>query len=296
MARPIRRPWLLIVIALSLLATSCASASSGTATPEPTISEATVPERIVPETTIPEATIPETTAPETTAPETTAPEATVPTTSPPPSTALATTTTTSTTTTTTVEIPGFSSLVQEIDFSIEARMSQSWRPGCPVGLDQLRLVTLSHWNYQDAPATGELVVHADHVDDVVQVFEILYNERFPIERMELVDVFQGDDNLSMDANNTSAFNCREVANRPGVWSNHATGTAIDINPLVNPYLSSSGQILPRQSAEFVDRSVQVKGGIYSGDVVTTAFADIGWGWGGDWSSSKDWQHFSASGT
>ena len=278
MARPIRPRWLLLVLAVSLVTASCASTPDDTAAaPSPTIP---------PTTAVAESIAPETAVPETTA----AAETVVPTTE-------ATTTTTSATTTTTVpEVPDFASSIQEIDALIEARMSQSWRPDCPVGLDQLRLVTLSYWNYQDLPATGEMVIHADHTADVIAVFETLYNERFPIERMELVDVFEGSDNLSMDANNTSAFNCREVANRPGVWSNHATGTAIDINPLVNPYLSSSGQVLPPQSAEFVDRSVQVKGGIYSGDVVTRAFADIGWGWGGDWSSSKDWQHFSASGT
>ena len=112
--------------------------------------------------------------------------------------------------------------------------------------------------------------------------------------MQLVDVFEGSDDLSMEANNTSGFNCREIAFRPGVWSNHAFGTAIDINPLVNP-LVSGDLILPPEGAPFIDRSIQVKGGIYTGDAVTQAFAAIGWGWGGDWVNSKDWQHFSASG-
>ena len=175
-------------------------------------------------------------------------------------------------------------------------MTNSWREGCPVGLDQLRLLTLSHWDFNDQPTTGELVVHADWAEDVVDVFEAIYDARFPIERMELVDNFEGDDNLSMAANNTSAFNCREVANRPGVWSNHATGTAIDINPIMNPYLSRSGVVLPPEGEAFLDRTVEAKGGIYSGDAVTEAFTAIGWGWGGNWVSSKDWQHFSASGT
>ena len=112
--------------------------------------------------------------------------------------------------------------------------------------------------------------------------------------MQLVDVFAGNDNLSMEANNTSAFNCREVAFRPGVWSNHALGTAIDLNPLVNPFVSDT-LILPPEGAPFADRSVETLGGIYPGSVVVEAFADIGWGWGGNWTSSKDWQHFSASG-
>lgn len=134
----------------------------------------------------------------------------------------------------------------------------------------------------------------DFAEPMVQVFERLYDERFPIQQMQLVDVFAGNDNLSMEANNTSAFNCREVAFRPGVWSNHALGTAIDLNPLVNPFVSDT-LILPPEGAPFADRSVETLGGIYPGSVVVEAFADIGWGWGGNWTSSKDWQHFSASG-
>lgn len=175
-------------------------------------------------------------------------------------------------------------------------MTKSWREGCPVGLDQLRLLTLAHWDFNDQAVTGELVVHADWADEVVQVFGALFDAQFPIERMELIDVYDGDDLLSIAANNTSGFNCREVLNRPGVWSNHATGTAIDINPVQNPYLSRSGVVLPEAGAAFLDRSIEAKGGIYAGDAVTAAFAAIGWGWGGNWVSSKDWQHFSASGT
>ena len=207
-----------------------------------------------------------------------------------------TTTPASTTTSTVAEAPAFRSSVQEIDFLIEQRMTNSWREGCPVGLEQLRLLTLNYWNYSNAPATGELVVHEDWATEIVQVFETLYNNRFPIQRMELVDVHLGDDDLSMAANNTSAFNCREVAFRPGVWSNHAFGLAIDINPLVNPYVSPTGdEVLPPAGADFLDRSDRVQGGIYAGDVVTQAFADIGWAWGGDWANGKDWQHFSATG-
>ena len=138
------------------------------------------------------------------------------------------------------------------------------------------------------------MIHADWADEVVLVFQRLFEAQFPIQQMQLVDVFEGSDDLSMEANNTSGFNCREIAFRPGVWSNHAFGTAIDINPLVNP-LVSGDLILPPEGAPFIDRSIQVKGGIYTGDAVTQAFAAIGWGWGGDWVNSKDWQHFSASG-
>ncbi len=137
-------------------------------------------------------------------------------------------------------------------------------------------------------------MRADVADSMVNVFRHLYAVRFPIERMELVDTYAGDDDRSMAANNTSAFNCREVAWRPGVWSNHALGTAIDVNPLVNPYVSGT-QVLPPEGQVFADRSVEALGGIYPGSEVVTAFSNVGWTWGGTWTSAKDWQHFSLSG-
>ncbi|MFT7475212.1 MAG: hypothetical protein ACI81L_002149 [Verrucomicrobiales bacterium] len=194
----------------------------------------------------------------------------------------------------TVDVPGFASSISPITDEIAARLTHSWREGCPVGLEDLRLLTISHWNYDDRASTGELVVREDFAEEIVGVFHTLFQSRFPIERMEIVDAYQGDDDLSMSANNTSAFNCREVAWKPGVWSNHAFGTAIDINPLVNPYVSNT-QVLPREGSAFSDRSVETLGGIYPGDAVTEAMANIGWIWGGTWSSAKDWQHFSAGG-
>ena len=169
-------------------------------------------------------------------------------------------------------------------------MASSWRESCPIGLDGLRLLELSHWNYVGEVSQGELVVAAAEADNIVRVFERLFDAGFPIERMELVDAYGADDDASMAANNTSAFNCREIAWRSGVWSNHAYGLAVDINPLVNPYVGR-GEVLPPQGAAYVDRSVRVPGGIYDGDVVVDAFAEVGWSWGGYWANSKDYQHF-----
>ena len=184
---------------------------------------------------------------------------------------------------------------RRIDDDTAARMRSSLRVGCPVSREQLRLVELTYWGYDDvAHRDGELVVHAEQADAVLSVFERLFEARFPIERMQLVDVYDGDDDRSMAANNTSAFNCREVAGRPGVLSQHAYGTAIDINPLVNPWVQGD-RVEPPTGAPFADRSKVWKGAVYPGDVVVRAFAAIGWGWGGNWTDSKDWQHFSASG-
>lgn len=170
----------------------------------------------------------------------------------------------------------------------------SWRDGCPVDVDDLRLVSVTHWRFDGRTHTGELVVHADHAAGIVAVMETLHSARFPLERVELVDAFEGDDDASMAANNTSAFNCREVSRRPGVWSQHAFGTAIDINPVQNPYILRDGTVLPPGAV--TDRAA-VQPGLITGDgVVVRAFAEIGWGWGGDWTSGVlDYQHFSASG-
>ena len=126
----------------------------------------------------------------------------------------------------------------------------------------------------------------------VSVFHELYDQGFPIARMNLVDDFQGSDDRSMEANNTSAFNCRAVTGRPGVWSQHSYGGAIDINPVQNPYISSGGTVLPSAGAEYVDRSRRAPGMIHATDCTVQAFADIGWYWGGAWTSPKDYQHFS----
>jgi poly-gamma-glutamate synthesis protein (capsule biosynthesis protein) len=186
-------------------------------------------------------------------------------------------------------VPPFRASVAEIDATVQARMTASWRPGCPVPLADLRLVTVSHWGTDGLVRTGELIVHADVADDVVAILGRLWDAGFPIERMELVDVHDGDDDRSMAANNTSAFNCREIDGRPGTWSNHAFGRAIDVNPLVNPWIRGD-RVDPPAGSPYVDRSLDVPGMIRDGDVVVTAFAERGWTWGGRW-RNPDLQHF-----
>jgi hypothetical protein len=187
----------------------------------------------------------------------------------------------------------FDGSVAPISEADRARMTHSWRLGCPVPIEDLRLVTLDHWGYDGAEHRGELAVHADYADAIVDVFRILFDARFPIERMELVDVYRADDHASTLANNTAAFNCRSVVGRPGSWSEHAFGRAIDINPRVNPYVLDP-RIQHPALVPYLDRSLQDLGMIRTGDTAVQAFATIGWYWGGTW-SSPDYQHFSATG-
>ncbi len=188
--------------------------------------------------------------------------------------------------------PEFLGSISRVDAS---RLPSSWRPGCPVAVEDLRLLTLSHWGFDSQVHSGELVVHRDQAEKVLRAMSRLFELDFPIERMELVDVFGADDDRSTAANNTSAFNCREVENSPGVWSQHSFGRAIDINPVQNPYLPRSGPIDPPAGAAFTNRADARPGMILSGGAVVRTFANIGWEWGGNWSSSKDYQHFSENG-
>ena len=161
-------------------------------------------------------------------------------------------------------------------------------------LEALRLITVAHWGFDGQPREGELVVHSDSADKIVAVFGHLFRAQFPIEQVRLVDEFGADDDRSMAANNTSAFNCREAFGSDR-WSEHAFGRAIDINPVQNPYVTRSGQVLPPNGAPHKNRDPATVGLITSGGPVTQAFREVGWGWGGNWSSGKDYQHFSATG-
>jgi hypothetical protein len=184
--------------------------------------------------------------------------------------------------------------VAPITAQTRSRMRYSWRSGCPVALADLRLVTLDHWGYDDRVHRGELVVHRDAAAAVIGAMRRLFTARFPIQRMRLVDEYGGSDDRSMAANNTSAFNCRPVEGRPGVWSQHAYGRAIDVNPLVNPYVDD-GRADPPAGQRYVDRSLRAPGLITAGGAAVRAFAAVGWGWGGNWRSVKDYQHFSSNG-
>jgi hypothetical protein len=174
-----------------------------------------------------------------------------------------------------------------------ARLGSSHRAGCPTAVADLRLLQVTHLGFDGRPHTGELVVHRAHAVAIVQVFRTLHDARFPVQRMVTVDRYGGDDDRSMAANNTSAYNCRTVAGGRG-WSEHAYGAALDINPVQNPYVRGTS-VEPEGGRAYLDRSDVRPGMVVAGDVVVRAFAAAGWEWGGDFRTLKDYQHFSASG-
>ncbi|MGI8607516.1 MAG: M15 family metallopeptidase [Gaiellaceae bacterium] len=182
---------------------------------------------------------------------------------------------------------------QRISPELQSRMS-SLRPDCPLHIRDLRLLRVSHWGYEGEVHRGRLIVNRWQAWPVVRVLKRLYANRYPIRRLWLIDAYRSNDRRSMAANNTSAFNCRYVAGTTR-WSEHAYGRALDINPVQNPFVASSGRVSPPSGTAFADRSKRAKGMIRARDAVVRAFASIGWRWGGSWGSPKDYQHFSATG-
>jgi hypothetical protein len=188
----------------------------------------------------------------------------------------------------------FRGSVSRIEGKLAATMTGlSWRPGCPVHLRDLRVLHLSHYGFDGKTRVGRLIVHANVASEMVDVFRTLYRARFPIRRLVPVDAYGASDFRSIEADNTSAFNCRYVEGTTR-WSEHAYGRAIDVNPIENPYVSG-GRTAHRASVPYVDRSRRRPGMAYEGGVLVRAFDAVGWGWGGRWTSVKDYQHFSASG-
>jgi len=194
-------------------------------------------------------------------------------------------------------LPEFDATVRRVGPALRERMvGSSFDPAtCPVPLSDLRQVALSYVGADGDAHTGAMVVAADVATDVVGVFRTLYDARFPLQRMRLIDAYDGDDDASMAANNTSGFNCRTVAGSSS-FSDHAYGRAIDLNPVQNPYVVGD-EVRPPAGSRFVDadRSPGADAGpgvIVRDDVVSRAFARIGWQWGGDF-SDPDYQHFYA---
>ncbi len=174
---------------------------------------------------------------------------------------------------------------------VAAELGETWRPGCPVGPESLRRLEIDYVGADGKIHRGALVVHRDVVDDVIAVFADLRRMRYPIAKMQTVDHYPGaQDELSMEDNNTSAFNCRPLPGGSG-WSLHAYGRAVDVNPLVNPYLDRGGDLQPTTARQYLDRDRPVAGLLRAGDPAVEAFTMRGWRWGGAWSNPVDYQHF-----
>jgi hypothetical protein len=192
--------------------------------------------------------------------------------------------------------PSFAFSARPLSTELRHRLNgSSWRPGCPVALDDLRYVRLSHYGFDGTVRRGELVVNVSAVAAIRTAFIDLFAHRFPIRRMRLVDHYGASDYRSIEADNTSVFNCRRATGATR-WSQHAYGRAVDVNPIENPYIYANGTTTHAASRPYLDRSRHRKGMAYAGGVLVRAFAKAGWSWGGSWPGPTDYQHFSANGT
>jgi hypothetical protein len=186
----------------------------------------------------------------------------------------------------------FAASVTAVPAGVLAR--STWRPECPVAVDELRYVTVRFVGFDDLVHTGELIVHADVAEDVVVVFSLLHAARFPLEEVRVIAAEELDAPPTGDGNVTSGFVCRPTVGGSR-WSEHAYGRAIDLNPFHNPYVRGD-LVIPELAGSYVDRSDVRPGMVLAGDVVTQAFGAVGWAWGGDWTGrATDPMHFSVSG-
>lgn len=187
--------------------------------------------------------------------------------------------------------PEFQARIHQINENIFARMPHSWRDDNPVPLKKLRYVTVKHWGFDNCVHDGELIVHQNVADEVIEIFKELYDSRYPIEKIVLIDAYEADDDLSCKDNNTSAFCSRPITGGTE-WSRHSFGLAIDVNPLLNPY--KKGNAEEPHKEPFLNRTLDCKGLIKENDVYYQAFTSRGWKWGGHWQKPRgyvDYQHF-----
>jgi hypothetical protein len=166
----------------------------------------------------------------------------------------------------------------------------SWRPKCPVTLDQLSYLKMSFRGFDHRRHMGEMIVNASVAEDIVNVFHTLYRAHFPIEEMRVVTLKEQNAPPTGDTDVTSSFECRKVTLGES-WSEHSFGLAVDIGPFHNPYVRGD-LVAPELAPAYANREWVRPGMILEGDVVVRAFDAIGWGWGGRWTSLKDYMHFS----
>jgi hypothetical protein len=186
--------------------------------------------------------------------------------------------------------------IDTISDAVFLRMQgKSYRSDCTVPRSDLRYMQVSHYDKDGVLRNGEIVCNKLIANDLLEIFKELYRNRYPIERMRLVDDYDGDDEQSMRANNTSCFNFRTVAGSAKL-SAHSRGMAIDINPLYNPCVrrlkNGTVTVQPATARQWADR--RQKNNPYKieqGDLCHRLFLEHGFVWGGSWRSLKDYQHF-----
>ena len=179
------------------------------------------------------------------------------------------------------------------DFLFNRINGVSYRENKDIQISELAYIPLLHYGFDKKVHKGEIICNKHISEKVIGVFKTLYNKRYQIESIKLIDDFNANDDASMKANNTSSFNYRNITSGNRL-SYHALGLAIDINPLYNPYVkyTNGGKIvLPKESEPFVDRAKRFAHKITLKDSAYAVFKEYGFSWGGEWDTLKDYQHF-----
>lgn len=190
----------------------------------------------------------------------------------------------------------FSNSIKEIDTNYAKSMQGiSYHEGCPVALTDLRIVNIKYLGFDEAIHYGDMIVHKDVALEVSKIFEELFDINYAIEQITPIEKYKADDFESIEANNTSAFNCRK-AEGSNKYSKHSYGKAIDINPIQNPYIYKDGTSSHKKSKEFIARvfkedTIENKAMLLANSKAVAIFKKYGWKWGGDWKTIKDYQHF-----
>jgi hypothetical protein len=197
---------------------------------------------------------------------------------------------------------GFHSSIKPVHASVreQMRVHGFFHSNCPVGMSQLRVLTVTTRGFDGHNHSGQLVVNASAAPGLAKVFHQLYRLHFPIRHMSLIEMYGPKSAIPADNDVTGAFDCRQAVPSPcvggngtGSWSMHAFGLAVDINPRENPYVGC-GQSRDPATKPYFNRS-RHRPGMVTARVVS-AFRSIGWGWGGAWAgSTKDYMHFSSTG-
>lgn len=179
--------------------------------------------------------------------------------------------------------------IQEIPHEIRDSMKEKsiWSRSCPVGFKKLELFEVEHYDFSGNVKTGQMIIFDGLSWPLLQIFQELFAMKFPIHSMQLMDFFDGNDDLSMEANNSSCFNYRKIAGTSRL-SVHSYGMAIDINPVQNPFITEDKKILPKEGEDFLDRTNLRPGMV---EPIVPIFEKHGFEWGGNWSSPIDYHHF-----
>lgn len=187
--------------------------------------------------------------------------------------------------------------IKELDQTIKNRITGKSFPGnideAQITYDDLRYLLIDHYDFHGNVIQGEMICHKSIADTVICIFRELLAVKYPIEKMRLIDDYDASDERSMADNNSSAFNYRVISGTD-VLSNHGKGLAIDINPLYNPYLPENPNAAPIQPANatpYVDRTRDFPCKLTDEDICVRTFKEYGFAWGGNWTTSVDYQHF-----